>query len=103
MQRPTLQPTLRPAEIPLSYVQRRLWFLNRLEGRSGTYNVPVILRLKGRLEVAALEAALGDVMERHESLRTVFPESLGVPRQEVVEASRAQLQMQVKEVTEGGW
>ncbi|WP_333766773.1 amino acid adenylation domain-containing protein [Streptomyces sp. IBSBF 2435] len=76
----------RPDPLPLSFAQQRLWFLNRLEGPSATYNVPLVLRLDGPLDADALESALGDVAERHESLRTVFPDTGGVARQVVVDA-----------------
>ena len=62
----------------------RALFLDRLEGASETYTIPVGLRLSGRLDVGALAAALCDLIERHESLRTVFPETLGVARQHIL-------------------
>ncbi|SEN18910.1 non-ribosomal peptide synthetase [Actinacidiphila rubida] len=70
-----------------SYAQSRLWFLNRLEG-GATYNLPVAVRLTGPLSADALEAALGDVTDRHHSLRTRFPELDGGPVQEVVPAAQ---------------
>ena len=91
--RPALVRVERPAEIPLSYAQRRLWFLNRLEGAGATYVIPLAVRLGGALDRAALEGALADLVERHESLRTVFPETLGVPRQEVLSGVRPVLEV----------
>src|SRR5499425_1360040 len=99
--RAALRAVERPGEVPLSYGQRRLWFLERLEGGGGRYTIPLAVRLRGALDVGALEAALGDVVARHESLRTIFPERLGVARQEVLAGGAARVRLLVRAVSEG--
>ncbi|HTX95536.1 MAG TPA: amino acid adenylation domain-containing protein, partial [Mycobacterium sp.] len=82
--RKPLLPATRPARIPLSCAQNRLWFVNQFEGGVATYNMPTAFRITGELNVEALAAALDDLVIRHESLRTVFPDTDGVPYQEVL-------------------
>ena len=91
----------RPAVVPLSFAQSRLWFIDQLQGRSPVYNMAVALRLGGRLDADALGAALADVVARHESLRTLFPAPEGIPRQLVVSAERADVGWDVVDAT--GW
>src|SRR5580700_10373057 len=60
------------ATAPLSFAQQRLWFLDQFEPNSSLYNVPASLRITGELNVAALEQSIGELVRRHETLRTTF-------------------------------
>ncbi len=87
-------PPIRPAprdgsaELPLSFAQERLWFLDRLEPGRAVYNLPLALRLRGRLDVAALAASHAAVVARHEVLRTTFAAADGRPVQVVAPPPR---------------
>ncbi|SUA48132.1 Tyrocidine synthase III [Nocardia africana] len=80
---PPLTAGPRPDRIPLSLAQTRIWLLNRIEPDSAMYNIPFALRLRGDLDEFALSEAVTDVLARHESLRTVFPEDAEGPRQDI--------------------
>ncbi|AYF77083.1 amino acid adenylation domain-containing protein [Nocardia yunnanensis] len=73
--RPALVAAERPARVPLSLAQQRMWVLNQLDPESPAYNIPMVLRLTGALDIAALTQAAEDVLTRHEVLRTRYPES----------------------------
>ena len=87
------------APIPLSYAQQRLWFMGRLDG-SNTYTVPCALRLTGTLDRPALEAALADVVTRHEPLRTLHPDFQGTPYQRILGPEAGRPSLTVVPVTE---
>ncbi len=88
--RPPLVPCPRPDPLPLSAGQQRLWILNQIDGPSATYNLPVALRLHHAPDPAALAAALADLTARHESLRTIYPETNGTPYQQILSATVVQ-------------
>ncbi|WP_339329465.1 amino acid adenylation domain-containing protein [Rhodococcus opacus] len=85
--RTPLVPRTRPEHIPLSYAQQRIWFLNRFDPQPPIYNIPFAVRLSGTMDTAALLAAIADVVDRHETLRTIYPESETGPHQVVVPAA----------------
>lgn len=101
-ERPELHPVVpRPAEVKASYAQQNLWLVDQLEGPSPRYNELFALRLTGRLDRPVLEAALNDVVARHEALRTVLTVSAdGEPRQKVTDPADAGIGLPLSEVTE---
>ncbi|WP_420129759.1 amino acid adenylation domain-containing protein, partial [Longimicrobium sp.] len=80
---PPLRRAERTEDPPLSFAQERLWFIDRLEPGNPVYNMAFPLRMRGPLDVAALERALGEVVRRHESLRTRFVPVDGRPVQRI--------------------
>ncbi|MET8775203.1 amino acid adenylation domain-containing protein [Nocardia sp. NPDC004654] len=77
-QRPPLIAGPRPDLVPLAPAQQRMWFFNQYDTGSGAYNVPIAIRLRGELNVEALRSAMVDVLRRHESLRTRYPDHDGM-------------------------
>jgi hypothetical protein len=82
-----LQPADRSQPLPLSFAQRRLWFLDQLEERSSSYHVDLAWQLDGPIDVDALRASITALVERHEALRTIFPSADGVPVQVITPAA----------------
>ncbi|HEU5179227.1 MAG TPA: amino acid adenylation domain-containing protein [Candidatus Polarisedimenticolia bacterium] len=80
---PPIGPASGPRRNLLSYAQRRLWFLHRLEPGSAAYNLPAVVELEGDLDLEALSRAMSEILRRHESLRTRFVEGPEGPEQAI--------------------
>jgi amino acid adenylation domain-containing protein len=85
---PPLMPVARDGDLPLSFAQQRLWFLEQLQPGTATYNMPVAVRFRGVLDVATLQRSLREVVRRHESLRTTFALRGGSPVQVIAPPGR---------------
>jgi amino acid adenylation domain-containing protein len=88
---PPLSPVLREIDLPLSFSQQRLWFMDLLEPGNPLYNIPQIYRMQGELQPKALEDAINEIVRRHETLRTTFHSLNGEPVQIVAAESRISL------------
>jgi amino acid adenylation domain-containing protein/FkbH-like protein len=94
---PPLKPTARKGELPLSFAQQRLWFIEQLEPGNPLYNVPVMYRMRGSLNVSALERTINEIARRHESLRTTFRNVDGQPVQVITPELRLPLDVTIVE------
>ncbi|MEU4345755.1 amino acid adenylation domain-containing protein, partial [Nocardia sp. NPDC023852] len=88
----------RPERVPLSLAQQRMWFLNQFDTQSTAYNLPIVVRLTGLLDVSALRAAIADLVGRHEVLRTVYPAVDGDPVQLILSPTQAELSLMERSV-----
>ena len=79
--------------MPLSFSQERLWFVDQLDPGSADYNIPIAISMKGALDISMVEQALDMMIARHENLRTVFPEKEGVAQQEILDEIDFKLQV----------
>jgi amino acid adenylation domain-containing protein len=79
-----IKPEPRGAELPLSFAQLRLWFLDQLEPQGAAYTISMAARIKGQLEVPVVERAISEIVRRHETLRAVFPAANGWPHLKIV-------------------
>ncbi|WP_280414442.1 amino acid adenylation domain-containing protein, partial [Nocardia carnea] len=87
--------------VPLSLAQQRMWFLNRFDSDTAAYNIPLAIRLSGELDIEAMQAAVADLVARHEVLRTVYPDTESGPVQVVLPVGRAVPQLEVRSAAAG--
>jgi amino acid adenylation domain-containing protein len=87
------QPIERTGRLPLSFAQQRFWFLEQLEPSCGKFNIANVWLMKGCVDIPALQKSFDGLVQRHESLRTVFPAVNGEPVQQVLEPGPANLEV----------
>ncbi len=97
LQQPPIQPVPRDGDLPLSFAQQRLWFIDQLDPGNSVYNFPVAVRLKGSLNPAALNRSLNEIVRRHEALRTTFSTLDGQPVQVI--APRLNITLPIVDLT----
>jgi acyl carrier protein len=88
---PPVRPVPRDADLPLSLAQQRLWVFDRMTPGSFAYNIPLAVRVSENLDIAVLQRTFDEIIRRHESLRTTFPEENGQPRQVISPPAPASL------------
>jgi amino acid adenylation domain-containing protein len=98
-QLPSVTKADREGQLPLSFAQRRQWFLAQMNGAATAYHVPYGLRLRGALDTQALRRALDRIVARHESLRTTFVQADGEPRQWIASAGQTRFSLVEKTAT----
>ncbi|HHJ53748.1 MAG TPA: amino acid adenylation domain-containing protein, partial [Caldithrix abyssi] len=91
LKQPPLEPVPRDGDLPLSFSQQRLWFLDQLAPGTANYNVPTTIRLTGRLDLDVLQRSMAEIVHRHESLRTTFEERDGEPVQIIHDSFPAEI------------
>ena len=89
----SIQPVSRDQDLPLSFAQQRLWFLDQLEPNSPFYNIPESVHLTGKLDIGIFERALNEVVRRHEILRTTFETIDGKPIQRIAAESKMRVKV----------
>ncbi len=94
LEAPPIVPVPRDQELPLSFAQERLWFLDQLEPNSPFYNIPEAFRIKGKVDFQLLEKAVNEVLRRHESLRTTFHAVDGKPHVQIHDALQISLEIE---------
>lgn len=100
----SIRPVSRDMELPLSYAQQRLWFIQQLEPDGSTYNIPSAVRLRGTLDISSLRQSLQEIARRHEVLRTRFVSFQGRPVQVIDEPHEVALPIwEVSGFEEGQW
>ncbi len=89
----TIEPVPRDGDLPLSFAQMRLWFLEQMAPGTAAYIVPMAWRLRGKLDFSILQRCLSEIVRRHEVLRTVFPAASGLPSQVILPATPVLVQV----------